>query len=198
MTNPMRALCLAIPALVSACASGGGGEPAPLSGTLGGSGLAGQVVMVFPVQQASAPDDATREMVFALQSRRGTGSWIFPEALAGQLRRSPQLNVPLHELPVGIFLRAEVRRIGDPLYGMLRRAAALNGATSALLPVALGFRPAAPDAPAALEVLAAVVDITTGRVLWLGRESVPTDAPDDPAGLARAMDTLAGRLLPAG
>lgn len=199
MTKPMRAILplLAATALFSACA-GGGGEPAPASGTLTVPGLAGQKVLVFPVQEASAPEDATRELVFALESRRGTGSWIFPAALRSSLQRSPQLDVPLDDLPVGVFLRAEVRRIGDPLYGMLRRAASLNGATVALLPVGVAFRPASPDAPAVMEVLAAVVDVTTGRVLWLGRESAPAGSPDDPGGVARAMDLLAGRLLPAG
>ena len=49
-----------------------------------------------------------------------------------------------------------------------------------------------------MEVLAAVVDVTTGRVLWLGRESAPAESGDDAGGVARAMDMLAGRLLPAG
>lgn len=199
MTNPMRVLLpfVAATALLSACA-GGGGEPAPASGTLAVPGLAGQKIMVFPVQEASEPEDATRELVFALESRRGTGSWIFPDALRSTLRRSPQLDVPLDELPVGIFLRAEVRRIGDPLYGMIRRAASLNGATAALIPVGVAFRPAATDTPAVMEVLAAVVDVTTGRVLWLGRESAPAESGEDAGGVARAMDMLAGRLLPAG
>ncbi|HSG47273.1 MAG TPA: hypothetical protein VLA43_05570 [Longimicrobiales bacterium] len=199
MMNPKRALLpvLAATALLAACA-GGGGEPAPASGTLAVPGLAGQKVLVFPVQEASSPDDATRELVFALENRRGTGSWIFPEALRSTLARSPQLDVPLDDLPVGVFLRAEVRRIGDPLYGMIRRAASLNDATTALLPVGVAFRPATPDAPAVMEVLAAVVDVTTGRVVWLGRESAPASSSDDPGGVARAMDMLAGRLLPAG
>lgn len=198
MTNPRTLLHLAAAtALLTACA-GGGGEPAPLTGPLPASGLAGQTVLVFPVQEAPSADDATRELVFALEGRRGTARWIFPGALRTQLQRSPQLDVPLDDLPVGVFLQAEVRRIGDPLYGMIRRAASLNGATAALLPVAVGWRPETAEAPSAMELVAAVVDVTTGRVIWLGHESAPAASPDDPGGVARIMDTLAGRLLPAG
>lgn len=190
---PFMAAC----ALATACA-GGGGEPAPLTGTLSPTALAGRAVLVFPVQRAPSREDATRELVFALEGRGGSQGWTFPDALRDQLRRSPQLDVPVDALPVGIFLQAEVRRIGDPLYGMLRRAASLNGTTVALIPVAVGFRPGTAEAPAAMELVAALIDVTSGRVVWVGQESAPASSPDDPGGLARVMDTLAGRLLPAG
>ena len=190
----LRLVLLPVAGLLAACAAGR--DPAPLTGTLSAPGLAGQRVMVFPVQEAPSPREATRELVFALESRGGTSRWVFPDALRSSLERSPGLDVPLDELPVGVFRRAEVRRIGDPLYGMIRRAASLNGATAALLPVAVGFRPAGAEEPAAMEVLAAVVDVTTGRVLWLDGDSAPADGPGDPGGLARVMDALARRLLP--
>jgi hypothetical protein len=154
--------------------------------------------MVFPVQAAASPEAATDELVFALESRRGTGNWIFPGELARSLERSPGLAVPLNGLPVGVFARAEVRRIGDPLYGILRRAASLNGATAVLIPVTVSFRAVSPDGPASMEVLAAVVDVTTGRVVWLDRSEAPAESPDDPGGVPRAMDALARRLLPGG
>lgn len=187
---------LAIIALLSACA--GGREPAPLTGTLANPGLAGQRIMVFPVQAASSPEAATGELVFALENRRGTGSWVFPGELARSLERSPGLDVPLTGLPVGVFARAEVRRIGDPLYGILRRAASLNGATAALVPVAVTFRATSPEGPASMEVLAAVVDVATGRVVWLDRTEAPAESPGDAGGIPRAMDALARRLLPGG
>jgi hypothetical protein len=46
--------------------------------------------------------------------------------------------------------------------------------------------------------LAAVVNVTTGVVIWLDRVEGGATGPDDPAGMARAMDALATSLLAGG
>lgn len=195
-TVPVAALVLGALALVAGC--GGGGSPAPLSGILPAPGLGGRTLLVFPVQQVAVPGDADRELAFALQARRGAATWVLPEALRASLERSPQLHVPLDALPVGNFLRAEVRRVGDPLYGMIRRAASLTDAEMALLPVGVAYRPGSDGNGGALELLAAVVDVTSGRVLWLDRVEAPADTPDDPGGMPRVMDALANAILAGG
>jgi len=200
MTN--RFPSLRVPAvagliLLGACA--GGRTPAPASGLLAPPGLAGRKVVVFPVQNVAVSGDADRELTFALSARGGTSQWVFPEDLRRSLARSPQLAVPLNELPVNHFLRAEVRRVGDPLYGMIRRAASVSGAGLALLPVGIAFRPAAETSSGgSVELLAAVVNVTTGVVIWLDRVEGAATGPDDPAGMARAMDALATSLLAGG
>ncbi len=182
---------------LAACA--GGRTPEPASGPLAAPGLAGQRVVVFPVQNASVPGDADRELTFALSGRGGTDQWVLPGDLRRSLARSPQLDVPLDQLPVGQFLRAEVRRVGDPLYGMIRRAAALSGSALALLPVGIAFRPATPPADGGtVELMAAVVNVTSGVVIWLDRVEGSASSEDDPAGLARVMDALATSLLAGG
>ena len=97
------------------------------------------------------------------------------------------------------FLQAEVRRVGDPLYGMIRRAASLSGAELALLPVGIAFRPdPGGRTPGRLELLAAVVSVTSGQVVWLDRVEGVAETSDDPGGMARVMDALATSLLAGG
>ena len=189
-----RALVFTTLVLLAACA--GGRTPEPLSGPLPAPGLSGRKVVVFPVQNVSVPGDADRELTFALDRRRGTDQWVLPGELRRSLARSPQLEVALDALPVGLFLQAEVRRVGDPLYGMIRRAASLSGAELALLPVGVAFRPGPADgSPGRLELLAAVVSVTSGQVVWLDRVEGAAETSDDPGGMARVMDALATRLV---
>lgn len=194
-SSPLSPVLVALSGFLAAC--GGPREPAPLTGTLPAPGLANRAVMVFPLQLVDLPGDPEAELVFALENRRGTGSWTLPGALREAMDRSPTLDVPLDDLPVGVFLRAEVRRVGDPLYGIIRRAAAVTDADWALIPVAVRFRPGAGGGTAGtVAVTAAVVDVLSGRVLWIGTEEGDADTPEDPAGAARAMEALAARLLP--
>lgn len=185
--------------LLAAC--GGGSEPAPLS-TLPAAGMAGQSMVVLPVQRpGDFVAEAENELVYALRQRHGTDNWVFPDEVRRVMARSPSMDAPVDALPVDLFLRAEVERVGDPLYGMLRRVAALTGSTRVLIPVGVSFRPAGPDqvppVESAVEVLAGVVDVVSGRVIWLDVAEGEASSPDDPAGLPRAMGALAASLLPA-
>jgi hypothetical protein len=94
--------------------------------------------MVFPVQiRTGVPGDASPEIVFALRARGTEVDWICPDELGALLARSPAVDIGVRGLPVGIFLSAEVERIGDPLFGQLRRLGALTGSDIALIPVAV-------------------------------------------------------------
>lgn len=196
MSLPRLLPAAALLAVLSA-ACGGSGEPSPIP-TLPAVGLAGETALVFPLQRSLISGDAEREMVYALRARRGARNWVFPDDLRTTLARSPNLNVPADDLPVDIFFEAEVRRIGDPLYGMIRRAASVSGARVAIVPLSVSFRPETVDRPAAVEVFGAMVDVLTGRILWIGTEEGSASGADDPGGLARAMDAFATRFLPAG
>jgi hypothetical protein len=164
--------------------------------------MAGQSMVVLPVQRpGDYAAEAETELVYALRQRHGTDNWVFPDEVRRLVARSPSLNAPVDALPVDLFLRAEVERVGDPLYGMIRRVAALTGSNRVLIPVGVSFRPADPDqvppVESAVEVLASVVDVVSGRVLWLDVAEGAASGPDDPAGLPRAMGDLASSLLPA-
>jgi hypothetical protein len=95
-----------------------------------------------------------------------------------------------------MFLRGEVRRVGDPLYGVLRRLGALTGAQVALIPVLVRYRPAGASAApgGTAEVVAALLDVRSGYVLWFGVEGGEAGPADDPGVLASAIDALARRL----
>ena len=153
--------------------------------------------MVLPVQDAIGVEGALDgELAFALEARDGDVIWISAARLRDALARSPNLRVPLDVLPVEQFLQVEVRRIGDPLYGILRRAAALTDAQVALIPVQVYARPDVEDRPGAVEVRVALIEVLTGRVLWYGVEQGRPGAGSDPAAVASAMEAMARRLVP--
>jgi hypothetical protein len=166
--------------------------------------LVGQRVIVFPVQRNFGIDgNATAELSFALQGPGAGPEWLLPAELERTLARSPALNAPLENLPVDVFLRAEVNRIGDPIYGVLRRIGAVTDANLALMPVAV--RAGAPstdsagvavDGPTAAEFVAALIEVRSGRILWFGIEAGRPAADDDPRRLASAAEALALRLVP--
>ena len=151
--------------------------------------------MVLPVQELvgfrGTPD---AELAFQLQDREPGVEWILPDEIQEMLDRSPGIRADTRGLPVGVFLGAEVRRVGDPLYGELRRMGALVDAEVALIPVRAGARTAG-DTGVTIRVHAALLDVRTGRVLWFGVEEGDEGRRDDPAVLASAIDELARSLL---
>jgi hypothetical protein len=158
--------------------------------------LRGQRVMVLPFQlREGAVGDADAELAFALKGAGPSVEWILPGEIRESLRASPALDAPLEGLPVEVFLRTEVDRLGDPVFGVLRRLGAVTGADVALLPLAVFLRPAGEGMPSRVQVAAALMQVRTGRVLWYGVEAAPGGA-GDPAALAAAMDALARKLAP--
>lgn len=192
---------------------GGPGAPPSPGDSMGAvPDLTGVRVMAFPVQSTvGVAGDATAELAFALDARAPGVAWVGPEELRSAAARSPGLNVSVDRLPVSVFLRQEVRRVGDPLYGNLRRMAALVDAEAALIPVRVAYRPVAADAggstpsPATgapggdavpsgegrVEVTAALLDAGSGRVVWFGVVAGETGTADAPATLASALDRFA-------
>lgn len=152
--------------------------------------------MVLPAQAVEGVGgDPDAELAFALQSRMDGVEWVMPEALRSAVEASPSLDVRLEGLPVGMFLRAEVERVGDPLFGILRRLGALTGGGAALIPIQVGYRPAAAgDGEGAVQVTAAVLDVRSGYVLWFGVEEGAPGGANEVAAVASALDALVRRL----
>ncbi len=130
------------------------------------------------------------ELAFALGARGEAVDWVFASDVQEVVERSPGVQIQIHNLPVGMFLQAQVNRVGDPLYGNLRRAAALVGADVAIIPVQVSY-----GADETYIISAAILDIRTGRVFWYGVvEGNPGDQ-GDPRTLASAMDRLARSVM---
>ncbi len=183
--------------LIAGLTGCGGKAPPPAPGTSQGTppDLRGSRVMVLPVQDnRGVPGDLDAEIAFALGDRGKGVDWIFPAELERALDRSPGLDASLHGLPVGMFEAGEVRRIGDPLYGQLRRLSAVVDGAIALIPVSATLQPT-PEGPAALRLSATLVHVRTGQVLWFGVVEGDPGGPDDPRVLASAGDRLARTLL---
>lgn len=180
----------------TACASAPQGPPEAGEQRGGLPMLSGQEVLLLPVQRPDLPgEDVDREIAFALDARAAGVEWIGPEEMRRLMGRSV-MDIPIDRLPIDMFFRAEVTRVGDPVYGMLRRVAALTDATVALIPLSVVLRPASPGVEPGLESMATILDLRTGRVLWLGTVDA-SGAPEDPATLARLADALARAVQPA-
>ena len=152
--------------------------------------------MVLPVQaQRGVAGDADAELADALAARSERVRWLMPPALRAMLGRSPGLDVSLDALPVGVFLQAQVDRIGDPLFGQLRRLAALSGGQLALVPIEVRYRRGTPERTGAVEVVATLIDTSSGRVIWFGVVGGEEGSEGDPRALATATDALARLLL---
>jgi hypothetical protein len=159
--------------------------------------------MLFPVQSLQGVGtQADGELAYALGQRNANVDWVLPEDMRRASATSPGLDVRLQGLPVGMFMQSEVRRVGDPLFGYLRRMGALVSSDVALLPVLVRHRPssaATVDRPAvspAVEIAAALIAVRSGEVLWFGVEQGQPGGAEDPRALATAAEALSRRLLP--
>jgi len=145
--------------------------------------LSGRTVLLLPVQPGPVPNAAgttapggllvdglgalDAEIAYWLQENSPRTKWVMPDALRRTVQRSPTLAIDLNTLDVSAFRRAQVRRIGDPLYGDLRKLAAVHDASLAVVPVAAEFRPTSTDS-GHIEIAAALVDVHYGTVYWFG------------------------------
>ena len=155
-------------------------------------------MLLLPVQQnLGIPGDPSAELSYALTDRSDEVEWILEEEVQEVLRRSPGIDADTRGLPVGIFGQAVVERIGDPLYGQLRRMAGLVDADAIFLPVVVSYEanPEVEGATPRVRFMAAIIDPRTGRVLWFGVEEGDDYPRTDPRALATAADRLARTVL---
>jgi hypothetical protein len=205
MMTASRTLAFTLLAALSAC----GGQrtaPPPTTSQIQAvpPDLTGAQVLMFPVQTGPVPTSEVRtaaprfdgvssldaELRYWLPERAPRVRWILPETIDRTLARNPMLNIKPRELDVAAFRRAQVRRIGDPLFGDLRRIAAILDTRFALLPVAAEFKPTSAT-DGRLEVAFALIDTTFGDVLWYGVIAGDAGAPDSPGTAASLAQRVA-------
>jgi hypothetical protein len=194
--------------LVLAGACGGGkvgpraAPPAPTAASA--PALRGATVMVFPVQNGSvpSPDASARhfpadraavdaELAYWFKQHGSVARWLLPETIDRTIARSPTLNIEVRNLAVGAFQRAQVKRIGDPLFGDLARLAAVLSANVAVIPVAAEYI-GADAASAVLTIATAVIDPTDGDVIWFGVIAGTEQGAAGGAAIASAAQAFAG------
>jgi hypothetical protein len=178
-TTPKSAPAVAL-VFAAMIAGGCGGPPkAPVSNAPAPvPDLSGQTVMLLPVHPGPVPATVTTapgdvrldgvneldaELAYWLKDRAGNVKWVMQDAYNRVLARSPALNIKPAALDVAIFRRAQVKRIGDPLFGDLKRLASIMTARYALVPVAAENKPGT-----GVEVAYALIDTTFGDVVWFG------------------------------
>jgi hypothetical protein len=184
-------------ALLALGACGGRTAPLPEPGVVRGVApdLRGRRVLVLPVQQnLGVAGDPDAELAYALRERGAGITWISAADVDAVLARSPGVQARTRGLQVGDFLVAEVNRVGDPLYGELRRLAAVVDAEVILLPVqvAVGTEPGQDPR---VRFWSALLDVRTGRVLWFSFLEGQGFRQGDQNGLASAVEQVAGSLL---
>lgn len=161
--------------------------------------MTGATVMVLPAQPgpggglaAEPVPGLDREITFWLGERAPRVNWVFPDELERILARTPSLEIDLHALAVSAFHRAQVRNIGDPLFGNLNALGALTNARAALVPVAAAWVPDG-QGSGRVEVSLALIDNRTGRVIWFGvaaGEPAPEGSREAAASAAEALAAL--------
>lgn len=183
--------------LVAAMTACGGGPPPPEAGESMGAipDMMGRTVMLLPVQVVDGvPGPVDPEIEFALGEHGEGIDWVFPDELRRHVDRTPGMDLEVDNLPVGTFFRAEVERVGDPLFGYIRRLAALTDADMAVIPLQVRYRMATELETSAVEILSTVLDARSGRVFWTGVLGGSEGAADDPGTLASAANVFARRM----
>ena len=167
--------------------------------------LSGRQVLFLPVQQLSplpgtmtgtarydSVDLLDAEISYWLREQAPDVRWVLPETIDRTLRRTPELDIKVRALDVAVFRRAQVKRIGDPLFGDLRRIAAVHGdARLAVVPVAAEFKPTDAN-QGRVNVALAVIDLGFGDVVWFGVIGGDAGVPGQQLAASTAQ-TIAGR-----
>lgn len=189
-----RALTLAVALACGACA---GRAAPPEPGTIRGVApdLRGIRVLLLPVQQnLGVRGELDTELAYALRERGRDVEWITTSQVDEMLARSPAIQARTRGLPVGIFVQAEVQRIGDPLFGELRRIAALVDAQAVVLPVQATLE-AIPGEDPRVRLWTALIDVRSGRVPWFSVLEGGAFPLGDPRSLASAVEEVSRSLL---
>lgn len=205
-----HAAALSAALVLSACAS----SPAPPAADTQQQAfpdIGGQRVMLLPIQQivpAISPpetaDTTRRAQALSAESLRALESeltywmpehahrvqWVLPDAIERAASGSAALRISVRDLSVRDFQRARLERIGDPLYGDLRRIGAVTDARLAFLPIGAVWIPEL-GGSGRVHIAAALIDTVGGRVLWYGVAASSVGASDDAAVAASAARALA-------
>lgn len=194
--GPARCLgalfCLSL--LGSGSCSGKAAPPGPGQSRGRVPDLRGRSVLVLPIQRLPilagdfTPDE---ELAFALKERTGRVRWVFFPEVEDVLSRSPGIRGRLRDLPMEVFLHSEVKRIGDPLFGELRRLTALVDAELTLIPLELCL---AEEGRFSLK--AALLTARDGRVHWFGVVEGGGGGGGGASALAAAAEALARAVVP--
>lgn len=180
-------MVLALALTTGACArepqGGAALPPAPLD-------LAGQRIMLIPAR-AGEPRELDAELLFWLSDRSPSTDWIAPAEIRETVASIPSrfsLDAPRRIIQG----KGEAPRLADPLYGDVRRLAAVLDVELALVP--LGTRVARDSTGVTVELAAALASIHGGRVIWVHTvRSGPSESVR--AGVASAAETLARTLI---
>lgn len=197
MTTPARVLPVMLAVLSTGCA-GTAAPPGPGESRGFPPDLRGRTVILLPVQQnLGVRGDVDAEIRFAFTDLGREVDWVFEDEVQEVLARTPGMDTRTRGLPVSIFGAAEVERVGDPLYGQLRRMSALVQADAILIPIAASFEPneTIVDGQPRVRLIATLVEPRTGRVLWYGVEEGGDFEQSDPRALASAVETLAATVF---
>ena len=172
------------------------------------AGLASVKVPVLPLTLIAA-DETLRWPQFAnqraaltaadsvvgvlLPARAPEVTWVLPEELRRQARRSPTFAANPDQLGSAILRGARVGDfMPDPLRSELRALVAIADARFALVPAQLVFRrdtmPGTPAGTGTAELTAVIVDARLGRVNW--RTVARGEGPDPWTALTRAVKAL--------
>lgn len=191
---------------LAACSRQQAAPPVPAASTA--PVLIGETVMIFPVQRGSVPvadtsarhfgvaqDKLDAELAYWLPQLANGVRWVLPEQIQRSITRSPTLQIDINNLGVGAFQRAQVKRVGDPLFGDLRKLSAVLDARVAVIPVAAELIGSTPET-ARVQVATAVLDALSGNVLWFGVIESDTDARGAEAGVASAAQAFARAFAP--
>ncbi len=179
------------------CGGGGGGAALEAGGMRGFvPDLRGRRVMVYPVQiRQGVRGDVDPEIAFAFRARGREIEWVFPEELRATLARAPVVDSTVDGLPVSVFLGAEVDRVGDPLYGQIRRLAELVRSDIAIIPVTVRTGAEGAEGVSVVEIVSAILDVRTGRVMWTGVVAGRPGPVADFGSVASAVERLTETLL---
>lgn len=192
------ALALAFALALTSCARPH--APPPLPSAASAPVLAGVKVVLFPVQAGSVPSPVpqqhwpvdrarlTSEIAYWVQQAKAAPGWITPEQIERAIERSPGLNVDPQALAVGVFQRAQVKSIGDPLFGDIRKIAAVFDGQLVVVPVAAEYVGATRDS-ARLEIATAVIKLDAD-VLWFGVIASTETGVDSDAVVASAAQAF--------
>jgi len=187
-------------------------EPAPApTAPLPTAGLASNRVPILPFTLVVAEDALGWEQVLndrqavlaaadsvlggLLEVRAPEVSWVRPDEVRRQARRSPTFGSNPDQMATALLRDERLVQVPDPLRSELRTLVALAGARYALVPAALVYLRVTPDtarasaaAVARAELSVVLVDARLGRVGW---RTVARGEGNDPwTALTRAVKAL--------